>query len=56
MRFSGSPFQLVPKRFLMSVGRIFILCGLADKVRSAELGIAYCELSDKAADVKETRL
>jgi hypothetical protein len=56
MRFSGSPRQLMPRRLLLSAGRIVILCGLADKVRSAELGIAYCKLSDKASDVKETKL
>jgi hypothetical protein len=38
----GSPWQLMPKRFLMSTGRIVIICGNADEVRSAELGIAYC--------------
>jgi hypothetical protein len=56
MRFSASPRQFMPRRLLLSAGRIVIFCGRADTVRSAELGIAYCELSDKAADVKETKL
>jgi len=39
MVFLGTPWQLMPRKPHLSAKRIFVRCGLASKVRSAELGI-----------------
>jgi hypothetical protein len=36
----GTTWQSIPRKTHVSARRIFIICGLAKKVRSAELGIA----------------
>jgi hypothetical protein len=40
MVFPGTPWQSIPRKTHVSTTRIFIICGLAEKVRSAEHGIA----------------
>jgi len=40
MVFPGISWQFIPRKTHVSTKRIFIICGLAEKVRSAELGTA----------------
>ena len=40
MVFLGILWHSIPRKFHVSTRRNFIICGLAEKVRSAEFGIA----------------